>query len=116
MQSFEKRIKAELQDVVSLLVQKKYHELEKRSSGIRLTSYEMERAIDEYGCTLVYPTESEFHSIDMIEVQNSNPKKWSVRFDLWSEQEGRSDLSLELTMTEVNEEKIAVEIDDIHVL
>jgi hypothetical protein len=47
-------------------------------------------------------------------VRGSNPKRWSVRFDLWTADEGRSDLTLELTVEETDPLKI--ELDDLHVL
>ncbi|MEQ5855006.1 hypothetical protein NFI08_04800 [Halomonas sp. EF61] len=112
----ERKIRDELQEVISLLVQKKYIELEEKSGGNRLKAYEIESAINEYGCDLAYPPEREFDSINMIEVFDSDPRRWSVRFDLWSEQEGKSDLSIELTIIEASNKNTVVEIDDIHVL
>jgi len=62
------------------------------------------------------PPESWFQNIDVIEIEGRAPRQWSVRFDLWTAEEGRSDLTLELTLTENNKELYGVEIDNIHVL
>ena len=47
--------------------------------------------------------------------QGVKPPRWSVRMDLWTAEEGRSDLSLELTIIESGR-GYTVELDDIHVL
>jgi hypothetical protein len=41
---------------------------------------------------------------------------WSVRLDFWIEEEGRSDLSLECTMSEGADELSDIQIEGIHVL
>ena len=54
-------------------------------------------------------------NLDVIEVEDSVPKQWSVRADLWTKEEGRSDLTLELTLLSDGGGLVA-EIDNIHVL
>jgi hypothetical protein len=43
------------------------------------------------------------------------PRTWAVALDLWTAEEGRSDLTLSATVTAVGH-NIDVEIDDLHVL
>jgi hypothetical protein len=45
-----------------------------------------------------------------------NPKCWSVNLPLWTKEEGRSDLTLQMHFTESDGALYAVEIDDLHVL
>ena len=54
--------------------------------------------------------------IDSIPVQNAQPLAWSVVVPLFTREEGRSDLSLELTVTELQEGSVGIQVDDLHVL
>lgn len=111
-----KKIQLTTKHVVQLLIERKYDELESLSKGIRLKAEEIEVAIREYGRHLTIPSESQYSNLDVIEILGSNPRAWSVRFDLWTEEEGRSDLSLELTLIEVPGPMLQVEVDNLHVL
>lgn len=90
--------------------------LERLSHGRRLPASEMDQAIKDYGEKLIMPPDDAFENLDVIKVEAAQPPEWSVRFDLWTEREGKSDLSLELTLTEIGNEEFRVEIDGIHVL
>ena len=105
-----------IKKIVELLVSKNYQELEKLSGGVRLTSSEIDQAVCDYGAVLVTPPDSDFENVDAIEITGSNPRSWSVRYDLWTEEEGRSDLSLEVTLIENDKEIMGVELDNLHVL
>jgi len=89
--------------------------LELLTRGIRLSSEQIEAAIVEYGRTLVVPPVSAFSFMDVIEIRNSPSPSWSITMPLWTKEEGRSDLSLELTLVEKGG-GFEVEVDDIHVL
>lgn len=102
--------------LVELLVDNRYQDIEDLTKGIRLDATQIRQAIDDYGRTLTRPPESEYSNLDVIEVQGTSPRKWSVRFDLWTEEEGRSDLSIELTLLDSGDDTLNVEIDNIHVL
>jgi hypothetical protein len=82
----------------------------------RLTSQEVDAAVREYGRTVIAPPADAFRLLDVVAVTDSIPPRWSVVVPLWTEQEGRSDLSLEITVEETNGPDYAVEIDDLHVL
>ena len=76
----------------------------------------MELAVLEYGATIITPPESAFEDLDIIDIKGATPRAWSVRFDFWTKEEGLSDLSLELTLINGEEELLNVEIDNIHVV
>ena len=99
--------------ILKLLVEKDYRELEKRSNGIRLSAHDMERAIKEYNCQLIMPPPDGYELMDVIEAHGD--EKWSVVMPLWSQEEGRSDLSIELTLIK-HGDSFNFEIDDLHVL
>ena len=62
------------------------------------------------------PPEKAFSDIDAISVPNADKPTWSVRFDLWTKEEGRSDLSVECTVSERGDGELELEVDNIHVL
>lgn len=115
MNSDDERLKLTVKRVVELLVLGRFDALEKLSKGNRLTANEMREAVMDFPATFVMPVNNVFENLDVIEIGNTNPTEWSVRFDLWTK-EGRSDLSLELTLIKTNSKLFNVEIDSIHVL
>jgi hypothetical protein len=104
-----------VKELVRCLVAGNVDAVEQMTNGVRLPSDEIEAAIKDYGGTLVVPPGTAFDQLDAIEVQGSDPRRWSVRFDLWTEEEGASDLSLELTVEE-GSPRPRVELDNLHVL
>lgn len=105
-----------LKYILTLFFKKDYRALEELTNGVRLSKEDIEMAINDYDAIIIMPPSSVYENLDIIEIQNSNPKAWSVRFDLWTEEEGESDLSLELTFIESNHELYNIEIDNIHVM
>jgi hypothetical protein len=101
--------------VIQLLVDGKYEEIEELTQGIRLTATDIRNAIEEYGCHLMHPPVEEYATLDIIEVQAAPVPTFAVCMDLWTREEGRSDLSMELTMIE-EDNGVRIELDDIHVL
>lgn len=61
------------------------------------------------------PPEDAFDAMSIIGIEAPGRTAYSVVCDLWTEEEGRSDLSLELTLIESGG-GLTVELDDIHVL
>lgn len=110
------KMKAAVRQVVSMLVQGDYETLERLTSGVRLTAAEMAEGVHEYGGSLILPPNDAFENLDVVEVEGSQPREWSVNVALWTAEEGRSDLTLELTLRESGKEIYDVEVDGIHVL
>jgi hypothetical protein len=102
--------------MLRLMVGKDYAALHDLSHGIRLTATEIKTAIREYGRTVRMPPELEDNQFDVLAISNTAPQQWSVNVDLWTHEEGRSDLTLSLTLIDTGTDKYDVEIDDIHVL
>jgi hypothetical protein len=105
-----------VRSIVGMLVARDYAGIERETEGQRLTAAELENGVAEYGRTLVMPPEHAFQKIDVVQVTAPGPRRWSIRFDLWSAEEGRSDLSLEMTIIERADGTLMVEVDDLHVL
>lgn len=82
----------------------------------RIAAQDVERVVRDYGCSLTPLPLAAFQSVDVVPISGSDPQRWSVVVPLWSQVEGRSDLSLELTVEDSPAETYPVEVDDLHVL
>ena len=98
-----------------MLAEGDYEGLERLTNGSRLTAAEMAEGVREYGGNLILPPDGAFENLDVVGVEGARPREWSVNVDLWTAEEGRSDLTLELTLRENGKNIYDVEIDGIHV-
>jgi hypothetical protein len=103
-----------VRELVDDLVAGRFGSIEADGRIGRLTQSEIRRALDEYGRTLV-PLPNE--AIAAMEILPSNlaPRTFAVDVPLWTAEEGRSDLTLSLTVVE-NDDGAELTIDDLHVL
>ena len=108
-------LKVPVRQIVKLLVTGEYERVAQITGGKRLDAASIEGAIREYGRTLIMPPDSAFDEMDVVAIENARTPCWSVRMSFWTAEENRSDLSIELRLTEA-EGRITIELDDIHVL
>lgn len=108
-------LKQPVRQVIQLLVEQRYSELESLTKGIRLGARDIAGAIADYKGTLVMPPEDSYDLMNVVSVRNAKPPKWSIIMLLWTKEEGRSDLSIELTLVKETQ-GFRIELDDIHVL
>ena len=103
--------------IVSLLVEEGYERLEKLSGSVRLKAGEIETGVAEYGRRLVPPPDAAFEKIDAIPLLGVDPAQYSIRFRLFTEEEGESDLEIQMTLVDQPNKEIdgimSVEIDNI---
>jgi hypothetical protein len=111
----DERLREAVAKVMSLLVTKDYEELVHLTEGVRLSASEIAQAGEDYGRTLVVPPVEAVHLIDSVQIRGAQPPRWSVTVPVWTAEEGRSDLSLELTVTDLGDH-FGIELDDLHVL
>jgi hypothetical protein len=109
------RLKQPVRQVIEHLVTGSFADLETLTRGQRLSAQEMAKAISDYGRKLVLPPDDAFGLMDVVEVRNAQPPRWSVTMPLWTREEGRSDLSIGVTLVS-DAESFRIELDDIHVL
>jgi hypothetical protein len=57
-----------------------------------------------------------FHNLDVNEIEGAIPRAAWVLVVLWTFEEGRSDLTLEIHLTDTGEELYVFEISNLHVL
>jgi hypothetical protein len=105
-----------VRNVAAWLVEGNFLAIENRSGGVRLTADMIRQAVAEYKKHLIMPPNQAFTCLDAIRVTNSNCPTWSVRLDLWTAEEGRSDLTIELTISDQHKEVLTLEVDNIHTL
>ena len=109
------KIKLIVKQILSWLAVGDFAKLVELTKGIRMSGDEIKMAIQDYGKTLCVPPEDAFGLMDVVEIRNASIPQFSARMPLWTKEEGRSDLTLELTIKMPNK-KAEVELDDIHVL
>lgn len=112
----DKKIKDEVIKIVQLLSTCDYDAIVEYTNGVRLPADEIRYAVEEYGRTVILPPATVFEELDVIEVVDANPGEWSVRCPLWTKEEGRSDLTLELSLIDLSNGKLRVEVDNLIVL
>lgn len=109
-----RRIHVVMLRIVEMLARKDYAGVESLSRGIRLTASQIEDGIREYGRTITQPPDAAYNFIDLIPVINMDATRYSVRFRLYTKEEGLSDLELQATLIDTpGQEILAVEIDGI---
>jgi hypothetical protein len=107
---------AVVREVVAQLAAERYVDLERRTGGVRLSAGELDAAVRQYGRRLIEPPHPDDLLLDVAPIGDATPPRWSVNVELWTAEEGRSDLTLELTVCAEPSGGYAVEIDDLHVL
>ena len=103
--------------LMKLFVEQRYKEIADWSNQVRLNADEIKEAVKYYGQKVVFPPLDFFNHVDFGEVieTEGEPKEWYVVFELWMK-EGKSDLSVELSIIDSSEEYYGIEIDNIHVM
>lgn len=108
-------LRSTVRELVDYLVHGDYELFFQRCAKSRPKSNEVRKVILDYGHTLVSPPKDAYQNLDAVKVKAASLPTWSVRAPLWTEDEGRSDLTLEFTIT-LGQGKPTVELEDLHVL
>ncbi|GAA2164331.1 DUF7668 domain-containing protein [Actinomadura napierensis] len=98
--------------VVGLLVRGEYEELETLTEARRFTAAQIAAAVERHGRDLISPPEAAFREVEAAPAvqEPSDERAFRVDFPLWTAQDGRSDLTLGLTVAEVMEGVWTVEL------
>jgi len=102
--------------IVGLLVDGSYDVVEAMTRGRRLSAESLREVIEGYGRTLAPIPASSLDHLDIVRIEASEPPAFHVVAALWTEEEGRSDLSLELRLTDLYGGAYDTEVLDLHVL
>ncbi len=101
-------------DLLVLLADGDYESIMERCPASRITGDDLRTAVRDYGRRVIAPP-ADYAHVNMGEVEEAAVPTWWVVADLWTEEEGRSDLSLELTIAFAPGGPV-IEIDNLHVL
>lgn len=105
-----------VRQLAAMLARRDYAGIGMLTGATRFTATDLLAAVSEYPCTLIEPPTPEAAPLDVVEIENAAVRRWSVNLPLWSVEEGRSDLTLELTVIECPGGAFALEVDGLHVL
>lgn len=102
-------------DLVSLLANGEFEKIELLTRATRLTAEQIRNVVENYGRTLMALPPEAFNLMEVVKVEVAKSESWSVVQPLWSKEEGRSDLSLEMTLVR-SASGLIIELDDLHVM
>jgi len=105
---------ATVENLVHMLAERRFHDVETLTDSIRLRADEIETAVDGYPGTITPTTSAE--DLSVVEIDTPKEECWSVNVRLHTAQEGPSDLTMSLTLIQSESLLYDVELDDIHVL
>jgi hypothetical protein len=114
MDQLNEQSKEAIRTAVELLVAKRYQELEQLTGGQRLTAEMMKTVISQYGRKLRVP--DNYEQVSVVPIRETEPKSWSVWVPLYTVEEGRSDLTLLLRLSQNESGDAILQLDDIRVL
>jgi hypothetical protein len=100
--------------IANLLVKGEYGTVESMTHGRLLTADHLRQAVRDCGEVLASHPASALADLDVIQAPEVTPPTFHVVFDLWTEV-GRSDLTLELQLTEVCPGILETQILNLHV-
>lgn len=103
-----------VRDIVTKIAHGDYDYVVASCAASRVAPDDLRRVLDDYGKTFVVPPTDAYKRLDAVEVLGASKPTWSVCAPLWSVEEGRSDLHVELTVWQEGA-NWNVELDDLHV-
>ena len=107
-------IRKTVRHIVDLIAIQRYDLVLKVCSSSRLTEADLEHAMNEYGVHAMLAPEDADQYIEAVAIKDSLVPTWSLWAPLWTQEEGRSDLILELTIA-IHATHADVELDNLHV-
>ena len=108
-------VQTAIREIVSLICDRQFAAALQRCAMSRLTESDIQKVIDDYGRTLSRPPVEAVQFDDIVNVEGRSEPVLSVRVPLWTLEEGRSDLTIELTIMQ-KADGLRIELDDLGVL
>lgn len=108
-------VQTETRKIVDLIADGRYSAVLQECAKSRLTEIDIEKVLREYGCTIVHAPPELSDYLDVVTINGCTNPTWSVRTPLWTLEEGRSDITIELTIVD-KPGRPSIELDDIRVL
>jgi hypothetical protein len=112
--SLAQRNKAIL-EIIDCLANKNYQRIALLAPQSRISPDDIELAIRQYGRDIISLPPSAHGLIDYVAIADASHPAWSVVAPLFTQQEGLSDLSLELELIQRTGDSYALSIDNVRV-
>lgn len=101
--------------IISLLVRGEYQAIERVTHRRRLSAQQLERAVTDYRRTVVEPAAGWWDEVTVTPIDAGDRAAFHVAAPLWTAEEGRSDLTLELKLVGSGQDTYESEVLDLHV-
>lgn len=101
-----------VRELVVKLARGEFNEVVAECSASRLSADDLREVIADYGKRFIAPPVDGYHGFDALLLSKPSSQTWSVRAPLWSQEEGRSDLELRLTIKQFDNQW-NIELDDL---
>lgn len=116
MPSVEQKLKRAVKLISTLLALQKYEELSMLTAAdAHLTADDIATAVADYPSILRVPTDEETQ-FDATEVEGKDPREWIVEFPIFTNEEGRSDLTARVTEVDGTNDRSGVIFYDVWVM
>jgi hypothetical protein len=115
----EEKLRKTLKYVVDLLVSGEYEALGELGGGRGAPAEAIARVVREYPYRFISPPDDRLETLvydDAVRIRGSEPAQYHVYVNLYTAEEGRSDLTLVVLLTEAEGPMYEVEILDLDVL
>jgi hypothetical protein len=112
--AFEKQVRSIVIDLLVLLADGDYESIMERCGYSLMDDYDLQTAVADYGRKVVAPP-ADYAFMRACELRARAVPTWHVEADLWTEEEGRSDLTLEMTI-EFERTGPVIGINNLHAL
>src|SRR5258706_2479284 len=109
-------LESAVKEVLDLLASDQYEAVEKLTHRRRLNADQIESAISSYGRRAVAPGDGWWGLVEVTPIDVGDAPAFHVAAPLWTQEEGRSDLTIEMRLIESGSGLYDVEILNIHVL
>ena len=100
--------------LVDTLAKGHFDQLERDGRSGRLFAHELKEVLHAYGQTIITLPDEAFRLAEAYPVKGQHAT-WAVDVPLWTAEEGRSDLTLSLTVAD-RQDGVHLAIDDLHTL
>jgi hypothetical protein len=101
-------------DLLVLLADGDYDSIMERCPASRMTREQLQTAVREWPCKIIAPP-ADYADFQTYERESAAVPTWAVDADLWTEDEGRSDLTLSMTIAFASIGPV-IQIKNLHVL
>jgi hypothetical protein len=95
--AYERQVRSIVIDLLVLLADGDYESIMERCGYSLMDDYDLQTAVADYGRKVVAPP-ADYAFMRACELRARAVPTWHVEADVWTEDEGRSDLTLEMTI------------------